>query len=180
MAAAVWRRPKSIWETCQGWESPIVGRLLHASSRPAGESMSPRGRPVPAVRSCNFCGCCLEPTMCSTYLVALSPLAAILKIDCTLRIMNHANQFRAVKRQGSRTRDGVGFFGIISPLPSPYPAPMTIRRPSLAGHSDRGARKWARLRGAIDCTISRGCSRVLWRAYAWFFLPDKLATLALI
>src|SRR4029077_6307513 len=30
---------------------------LHASSGLAGESMSPRGRPFPAVRSCNFCGC---------------------------------------------------------------------------------------------------------------------------
>ena len=30
---------------------------LHASFGLAGESMSPRGRPFPAVRSCNFCGC---------------------------------------------------------------------------------------------------------------------------
>jgi len=81
MAAAVWRRPKSIWEvTCQGWESPIVGKLLHASSGPEGESMSPRGRPVPAVRSCNFCGCCRERTMCST-MAMLRVVRAVLNED---------------------------------------------------------------------------------------------------
>ena len=38
----------------------------------------------------------------------------------------------------------------------------------------------ARLRRAIDRTIRRGCSRVLWRIYAWFFVPEKLSALTLI
>ena len=40
--------------------------------RASGRVDVPRGRPVPVVRSCNFCGCCLERTICAAHLAALS------------------------------------------------------------------------------------------------------------
>jgi hypothetical protein len=36
----------------------VITRIFRAS----GRVDVPKRRPVPAVRSCNFCGCCLEPT----------------------------------------------------------------------------------------------------------------------
>jgi len=71
MAAATQRRPKSIRKE-KDEELPIAGKLLHASSGPAGESMSKEGdlfrRPQLAI----VVGVAWNPLRACTYLAALS------------------------------------------------------------------------------------------------------------
>jgi len=126
MAAATQRRPKSIWEeTCQRWESPIVGKLLHASSGPAGESMSQRAT-CSGVRSLQF----LWVLPGTHYVHALiwprfHGALALNNAQGQSAFGTNTRLWRAVA-----ARDGVGFVGINRGGPRERPQRLpVIRRP---------------------------------------------------